>query len=286
MENPVTLKVGQVFTGFGIGCGIGIGVGRPLNIGAIPMLHQVMSATRGATDAFSGLGMHANSSLRRLGIKNVEAGIGCGVGIGHGFGIGLALKPGVLHRIQSSLSQAMVKMAMKLGIAPGIFDSGSIIPGSLQSSMQMTGGNSGGNVQGTVGNIMQMTSKTTESTLLGQKGDGSLHTLKGTPDVAVGTRSEKVISSFLQNLTSEDTELGDMAGKLRSENNVLQVLLKHQQVIDELMEENKRLRQVLVEDLKVSPSKLLQTSNENRTKYGTPCSDCFECRRRRRKSVK
>lgn len=26
--------------------------------------------------------------LRRLGIKNVEAGIGCGVGIGHGFGIG------------------------------------------------------------------------------------------------------------------------------------------------------------------------------------------------------
>lgn len=31
--------------------------------GAIPMLHQVMSATRGATDAFSGLGMHANSSV-------------------------------------------------------------------------------------------------------------------------------------------------------------------------------------------------------------------------------
>lgn len=33
MENPFTLKVGQVFTGFGIGCGIGIGVGRPLNLG-------------------------------------------------------------------------------------------------------------------------------------------------------------------------------------------------------------------------------------------------------------
>lgn len=26
--------------------------------------------------------------LRRLGVKSVEAGIGCGVGIGHGFGIG------------------------------------------------------------------------------------------------------------------------------------------------------------------------------------------------------
>lgn len=33
IENPFTLKVGQVFTGFGIGCGIGIGVGRPLNLG-------------------------------------------------------------------------------------------------------------------------------------------------------------------------------------------------------------------------------------------------------------
>lgn len=32
-ENPFTLKVGQVFTGFGIGCGVGIGVGRPLNLG-------------------------------------------------------------------------------------------------------------------------------------------------------------------------------------------------------------------------------------------------------------
>lgn len=38
--------------------------------------------------------MHGSSDfyrcfqLRRLGIKNVEAGIGCGVGIGHGFGIG------------------------------------------------------------------------------------------------------------------------------------------------------------------------------------------------------
>jgi len=33
IENPFSLKVGQVFTGFGIGCGVGIGVGRPLNLG-------------------------------------------------------------------------------------------------------------------------------------------------------------------------------------------------------------------------------------------------------------
>ena len=33
IENPFALKVGQVFTGFGVGCGVGIGVGRPLNLG-------------------------------------------------------------------------------------------------------------------------------------------------------------------------------------------------------------------------------------------------------------
>lgn len=26
--------------------------------------------------------------LRKLGMKNVEAGVGCGVGVGHGFGVG------------------------------------------------------------------------------------------------------------------------------------------------------------------------------------------------------
>lgn len=35
IEMPFTLKVGQVFTGFGIGCGLGIGVGRPLNLGIV-----------------------------------------------------------------------------------------------------------------------------------------------------------------------------------------------------------------------------------------------------------
>lgn len=29
--------------------------------------------------------------LRKLGAKNVEAGVGCGVGFGHGFGVGMSL---------------------------------------------------------------------------------------------------------------------------------------------------------------------------------------------------
>jgi len=43
-SNPFTLKVGQVFTGFGIGCGVGIGVGRPLNLGTtfLSLIHITM----------------------------------------------------------------------------------------------------------------------------------------------------------------------------------------------------------------------------------------------------
>lgn len=56
--------------------------------GAIPVVNQVMSATSGATGILSGVARHVNDSLRKLGAKNIEAGIGCGVGFGHGFGVG------------------------------------------------------------------------------------------------------------------------------------------------------------------------------------------------------
>lgn len=48
------------------------------------------------------------------------------------------------------------------------------------------------------------------------------------------------------------------------------------------MEENKKLRRILVEDLKV-PSDKLQTSNEDKTKHNDPCSDCIECQRQGKK---
>lgn len=57
-------------------------------------------------------------------------------------------------------------------------------------------------------------------------------------------------------------------------------VLKHQRIIEELMEENKKLRQILVEDLKV-PSNKLEISSSSRIKPA--CSDCFECRRKQRK---
>ncbi|KAG9454455.1 hypothetical protein H6P81_007359 [Aristolochia fimbriata] len=246
MENPFTLKVGQVFTGFGIGCGIGIGVGRPLNFGAIPALQQVMSATRGATDAFSGVGQHLNGSLRRLGIKSIEAGIGCGVGVGHGFGVGLSLKPGVMHRIQSFFTESAVKMMSTVGLPRG----SSTIPGFLQDSTGKTSESSNKVLQNKLGNSLSSISKGTESS---------------SPSI----QSEKVIHNFLQNPVlkdEEEIEVEKLAAQLKSENNVLQMLLKHQKMIEELMEENNKLRHVLIEDLKVPPSKLQNSEADKNSK--------------------
>lgn len=289
IENPFTLKVGQVFTGFGIGCGIGIGVGRPINLGAVPMLNQVTSATRGATDAFSGVSRHVNDSLRKLGAKNIEAGVGCGVGFGHGFGVGLAVKPGVLHQIQSCLVQSMTKMMLKFGISPSLPVGQGALPVSFQSGMSMM--NQSLN-QNPMESIMQLGTKLPEDTSQGLPGYGNIGSgstyenfaSKGTPiDSPFGSRTEKVISSFLQNpvLEGEGTELNDLAGRLRSENNMLQMVLKHQQLIEELMEENEKVRQVLLEDLKIPPSKL-QAAYSSKNK--SLCTDCFECRRKQRKS--
>ncbi|KAL4325481.1 hypothetical protein GQ457_11G022000 [Hibiscus cannabinus] len=263
LENPFTLKVGQVFTGFGIGCGIGIGVGRPINLGGIPMLGEVMSATRGATDAFSGVSRHVNGALRKLGAKNIEAGVGCGVGVGHGFGIGLAVKPGVLHQLQCCVTQGMTNLMNKFGIAPNFpFAEGSF-PESFQSGLTTTNEPS---VQGLHGNLKQLVSNPPLSTSQGlshpvnmSRGSAnekfSSETLNET---SFGSRTEKVLNSFLQSplLKEDETSLSDLAGRLRSENNMLQLVLKHQRMIEELMEENQKLRQILMEDLKIPPCKL------------------------------
>ncbi|KAL5551365.1 hypothetical protein UlMin_001541 [Ulmus minor] len=286
IENPFTLKVGQVFTGFGVGCGVGIGVGRPINLGAIPVLNEVMSAARGATSAFSGVTRHVNGSLKKLGAKNIEAGIGCGVGIGHGFGVGLALKPSVLHQIQFSVAQAMAKMMMKFGLAPKLPIGEGALPSSLQGGRSMMN-----NPQNPMGSIMQLGTKVSDQTSQGLLGYGSKssgsnygNTMSQNSSIEspFGSRTEQVLNSFLQNpiLKVEESGLNEVDGRLRSENKLLHMVMKHQQVIEELKEENERLRQIVVEELKIPPGKL-QTSYSS--KNNSPCSDCFECRRKQRK---
>ncbi|CAK9309406.1 unnamed protein product [Citrullus colocynthis] len=285
IENPFTLKVGQIFTGFGVGCGVGIGVGRPINMGAIPVMSEVMSATRGATDAFSGITRHLNNSLRKLGAKNVQAGIGCGVGFGHGFGVGLAIKPSFIQQVQSSVMQAMEKVMTKLGNNPSLPISQGAVPVSLQSVSSITNSLANEHPIASIRKFAKEVPETAPENLSGYEGVSKGSTLRNTlSSRSFGTRTEKVIDSFLQNpvFKGGDTELQDEVGRLRRENHLFQMVMMHQKLIQELREENNKLHQILVEDLKIPPSKL-QASNVGREI--PPCSDCFECRRKQRRRV-
>ncbi|VAH18111.1 unnamed protein product [Triticum turgidum subsp. durum] len=303
MENPFSVKVLQVFTGAGVGCGVGIGVGRPIYLGMIPGLQQVMSATRGATDSFSGVTRHVNSALRKAGLKNIEAGIGCGVGIGHGFGIerlvvvifnysGSSSKNifNLLHAqcICSSLDghiiEVLSKLTSKLRDSSGETATADLTSGSLPTSGQTPNGMSmdleakafKSNFQHTSSNEISQVQPTHE--LRGQNGMQQ--------EMITGGRTEKVIANFLQSpLFQNDTktDIRDAAVNLHGTDNVLQLVLKHQRVIEELRDENEKLRQVLIEELKISPAKL-QPDRTSGMKTYYPCSECFDCRRRSRKS--
>ncbi|GMH22802.1 hypothetical protein Nepgr_024645 [Nepenthes gracilis] len=283
IENPFTFKVGQVFTGFGIGCGLGIGVGRPLNLGAIPVLNQVMSAASGATYAFSGIGRNVNDTLKKMGAKNIEAGIGCGLGFGHGFGIGLAVKPGVVHQMQSYIVEAMSKLIMKLGVAPHLSIDQSVLPASMQRGMSMVSEHS---TQNQLGN--KLGSKILQSTTHSQHEDRNWSTESayqnlGSQGAPIHSQTRKVINTFLQNpvLRDRDPEINETGEQLQSENRMLRMVLRHQELIEDLMEENEKLRQILMEELKMPSTKF-----ESRSYYAgnrLPCTDCFDCRRKQRR---
>ncbi|KAL7160558.1 hypothetical protein ABFS83_01G104400 [Erythranthe nasuta] len=292
IDNPFNFKVGQVFTGFGIGCGLGIGVGRPLNLGAIPVLNQVMSATRGATDAFSGVQRHINTSLIKVGAKNVQVGVGCGVGFGHGFGVGLAVKPGVLHQLQSQALQVATYVMTKLGIdsSSNLSVNQGIFPASLQSGMTMVKESSNENPGGSIISklVKPVPSSTYEGSISDAKGavvspNDSLAAKSAAINTEYSSRTEAVLNNFLKSplLKEEGSSLNEQAKTLQLEKNVLQMVLKHQMLIEELMQENEKLRQILVEELKVKPGKF-QSSFTTRSKSSS-CTECFECRRKQRK---
>nr|GMC83097.1 uncharacterized protein LOC109174869 [Ipomoea batatas] len=231
------------------------------NPGAIPMVSQVMVATRGATDAFSGVGRHVNNSVR------------------------LAVKPGVVHQIQSSLAQLAAKAMMKLGMAPNLSVGQGIVPKSIQTGMGVVNETS---TRNPLGNVMPVQPNVLEN-FMPKGGNSSSFSSNETSDLeknplstSYSSRTENVISNFLQTplFKGGETETNELAERLKSENNLLHLVLKHQQMIEELMQENEKLRQILVEDLKVSPAKL-QASYSSGIK--SPCSECFDCRRKQRR---
>ncbi|KAF2543253.1 hypothetical protein F2Q68_00029343 [Brassica cretica] len=208
--------------------------------GSIPMVGEVMSAARGATNAFSGATHHVNDALRKLGARNIKAGVGCGVGFGHGFGVGIAVKPSAIHKLQASIMGTASSLMTKLG---------------------------------------RMSETTTDQTEIEDQAPQSLTEHKkhldtkssynnnGSPTNSrtFGTRTEKVINSFLDNpiLTQQHDTTGEerQVTHLESESLMLQMVLKHQKLVNELMEENETLRRIIIEDLKVSPEKLNSVSS-------------------------
>lgn len=52
VENPFSLKVAQVFTGFGIGCGVGIGIGRPIYLGNATLPYHPSPAAAGCSRTY------------------------------------------------------------------------------------------------------------------------------------------------------------------------------------------------------------------------------------------
>ncbi|XP_024005047.1 uncharacterized protein LOC18029996 [Eutrema salsugineum] len=259
LENPFAFKALQVFTGFGVGCGVGIGSGAPLNLGSIPMVGEVMSAARGATNAFSGGTHHVNDALRKLGARNIKAGVGCGVGFGHGFGVGIAVKPSAIHKLQASITGTASNLIAKFGRTSETTSSQTEIED--QASQSLTG------------------HKKHVDDKASYKNSGS-----SSDSRTFGTRTEKVINSFLDNpiLKQQDTTAEErQVTQLESESLILQMVLKHQKLVNELMEENEKLRRIIIEDLKVSPDKIKSVSSY---KYETTCKDCFECRRKQRRN--
>ncbi|KFK22386.1 hypothetical protein AALP_AAs42393U000500 [Arabis alpina] len=259
-SNPFAFKALQVFTGFGVGCGVGIGTGAPLNLASIPMVGEVMSAARGATNAFSGATHHVNDALWKLGAKNIKAGVGCGVGFGHGFGVGIAVKPSAIHKLQASVMGTASDLMAKLGRTRETTSSEEEIEDPASQSL------------------------TEHKKHVDTKASFKNSAGSSTESRTFGSRTEKVISSFLDNpiLKQPDTAAEErQVTQLESESLMLQMVLKHQKLIDEVMEENEKLRRIIIEDLKVSPEKLKSVSSY---KYETPCKDCFECRRKQRRN--
>ncbi|KAH6818011.1 hypothetical protein C2S51_001614 [Perilla frutescens var. frutescens] len=206
------------------------------SLGAIPVLGQVMSATRGATDAFSGVQRHVNSSqvathvMERLGIDSSSTLL---------------------------VNQGMIPAA-SLQSGKSVIDESSYENQSIDQLVKSASNRSNG------------------ATTTSPKGTSA--TTSAATNAEYTSRTENVLNNFLKNLKEEGGSFHEQAGaRLQIDNNVLQMVLKHQVLIEELMQENEKLRQILVDELKVQPSRLQSSASK------FSCIECYECRRRQRK---
>ncbi|KAL5973844.1 hypothetical protein ACLOJK_030502 [Asimina triloba] len=229
--------------------------------GSIPAVQKVLSVTKDAGVVLAGVGRDLNSSLQKLGGKNISKRIGRGVGISGG---GLFPKPGIVHRVRSYFLQSMLKMMMKHGVIPAV-------TAPLQRGITTIASMTDVNVQSIAGSAAKSGLETAKITALDLISSGISPLESAGESVAVkdalegvtASRVKKVVADSLQNNpASQHKEEKEGDGKLVS---------KHEETIAKLTEENKKL------------CKLLEEKDQNKTKI-CPHNDCLECRRRQRKT--
>ncbi|KAG4386401.1 hypothetical protein GLYMA_11G037400v4 [Glycine max] len=257
-------------------------VQTPQKTSGIPMLDQVMSATKGATDAFSGVG----NLFKKMGSTTIPGMVGYGVGFSHGYGLGRSSK-----QLQSRLVEPMTKM---IGLIPGLpFGWGALpmpepsksaqskVPTnqiSAESKMQLATKSADQISQGmqqatksvdqiSQGSMTQLATKSASQISQGLVGPQPTTKIdlafdyKALKEAAVDSASDTQTENFPQNPSLK----GD-GGRLDEvpENKLLQTVMKQRQIIDELVEENEKLCRILQgKDLKMPSSKLEASSSDS-----------------------
>lgn len=250
VHNPFALRVGQVFTGFGVGCGIGVGVGQPINLRALPVIGSVAGEAIGS---FNSLRPHVASLGKKLGIKNIQAGVGCGVGIGHGFGIGVTLKPGTVQQLKQLMEQAY-----------------SAINERVRSSMGST------RSEESSGNEENTTPAVNERKLL----PDIIPTNSITTTIQSLGNSMQSTSMAATKLQSAQEPTHGEVNRLQTENRILLTLLTHQEQIELLRKENAALKQALAEVEDATSKPKASSDDHGKEEPHKSTAKCFECRRK------
>ncbi|MCO5597874.1 hypothetical protein L7F22_051959 [Adiantum nelumboides] len=222
--------------------------------GAVPVLGSVAGESIGY---FRSWKPHVDSLGKKLGVKNIQAGVGCGIGVGHGFGIGITLKPGTVQQLKHLMEQAFYSVNERLKSF-----SGSSGPDEGISNKDRT---------------LTVSEGKTLPDILSPKGLASIQSLGSS------VQSNSLAATKGQ-FTQEPTH-GEVI-RLQTENTMLLTLLRHQEQIESLAKENAALKQALAEVSLKPKASCDQAEHISQDKQGNSGAKCLECRRREAKTRK
>ncbi|GBG91396.1 hypothetical protein CBR_g52283 [Chara braunii] len=312
LRNPFVFRVGTTMTGVGVGCGVGIGVGRPINLAALPAVGPALgggvSSIQGSLSGASGQVQKGVNLLGgKLGVKGLKAGIGCGVGIGYGFGVGLALKPGVGEEILNTLKDGVASLTEYVMTKWGPQDENrsekaqQILSGMLLQgrAFGQQGSAVSSHVAGTAWPNREATTSSSPfvSAVAGQEASRA-HKLSAQPSsltqTAGGTAGSKLAGNDNRRKDGGQSrkhgDEDDMPSRMRvevdrlqSENEQLRALLRHENEIAALRDENAALKRFLTEVLDVEVDGFRTFSSGSQDDMVLSRLRCFECRRRQRR---